>query len=164
MARQESEVPLEQRFVLIKGIVSMSICEKVYTNFTLRIDEKKVCCFMSFAYADLPKGKRFDLVFSKLKPEKHIDTSIEVAAITQKFGEEWEFIPHGWKTICILDFPDGIPELISTLPIVEEIGILLTRKNRYAFVTKRRSRQSKRAFPTAMNRGQDLQDKNGLRD
>ena len=76
MARQESEVPLEQRFVLIKGIVSMSICEKVYTNFTLRIDEKKVCCFMSFAYADLPKGKRFDLVFSKLKPEKHIDTSM----------------------------------------------------------------------------------------
>jgi len=29
-------------------------------------------------------------------------------------------VPHGWKTICLLDFPTGLPSLVERLPVIED--------------------------------------------
>jgi len=37
--------------------------------------------------------------------------------VTQQFGQAFDEVPHGWKTICLLDFPDDVPDLIQDLPV-----------------------------------------------
>ncbi len=37
-----------------------------------------------------------------------------------EFGQPFDLVPHGWKTICLLDFPTGLPSLVERLPVIED--------------------------------------------
>lgn len=75
--------------------------------------------FVGYAYADLPFTKRFDVVFPKDKPQDGVRCECRVIAATQQFSKPFTEIPHGWKTICMVHFPNGVPQLIQQLPIVD---------------------------------------------
>ncbi len=80
--------------------------------------ETAVCCFVGFAYADLPVGKTFDRVFSRADYRRVQDARCTITGVTQQFGRVFDEVPHGWKTICLLNFPKGVPDLIRTLPLI----------------------------------------------
>jgi hypothetical protein len=46
-----------------------------------------------------------------------------ILAANQQFLTPERDIPGGWKTICLIDFPSGVPEVIEQLPEVEEWGV-----------------------------------------
>lgn len=46
-------------------------------------------------------------------------TECRLLGVTQEFGARWTEIPAGWRTVCVLRFPRGVPELIEGLPIID---------------------------------------------
>jgi hypothetical protein len=99
-------------------------------------------CFVSYSYADLPLPKEFDTLFRFNRDETivrreeeidiifqpyHLSTAtfarIRIVAVTQQFAEVWQEVPDGWKTVCVIDFPDGAPALIDALPTVDAWGV-----------------------------------------
>lgn len=75
--------------------------------------------FVSFAYADLPFAKRFDVLFPKDRPQDGVRCECRIVAATQEFSQPFSGIPHGWKTICLVHFPHGIPPIVNRLPVVD---------------------------------------------
>jgi hypothetical protein len=49
---------------------------------------------------------------------KH-NTPYMFRAATQQFLKPFDELPHGWKTICFLESPEGVPNLIANLPMAE---------------------------------------------
>jgi hypothetical protein len=119
---RESKIPIEQRFLTIQGKVNPESCEKVIKDFSSKMSPTKLCCFVSYAYETLPLGKTFDISFSYSEPDKYVETILEISLITQQFSEEWDSIPQGWKTVCIFNFPKGVPKLFLDLPTADGWG------------------------------------------
>jgi hypothetical protein len=43
-----------------------------------------------------------------------------ILAVTQQFAKPFDIIPHFCATICLIEFPLGIPALIDNLPSVDQ--------------------------------------------
>jgi len=43
----------------------------------------------------------------------------KVIAVTQQFAKPLSEIPDGWKTVCQIQFPKGLPDLVKRLPAVD---------------------------------------------
>lgn len=74
---------------------------------------------VSFAYADIPVGKQFDSALPAGQPSRAISTVAVLLAILH----EWVALPvpstaRGHRSICIIDFPNGMPRLIRDIPLV----------------------------------------------
>jgi len=73
----------------------------------------------SFGYADIPLGKAFGAVFRKSNPAEGAMTRCVLRAVIN----EWipiamDGIPKEHRSICLFEFPQGIPGLIRRLPAV----------------------------------------------
>lgn len=73
----------------------------------------------SFGYADIPLGKCFSAVCAKADISRGAATQCVLRAVIN----EWmpiamDGIPHGHRSVCLFDFPQGVPELIARLPEV----------------------------------------------
>jgi hypothetical protein len=79
-----------------------------------------VYCAASFAYAQVPVGKRFDRVFPAGQPHAGIQSpAIIVAVIHEWLPLPMPYIEAGHRSICLVGFPLGIPPVIEHLPEVE---------------------------------------------
>jgi hypothetical protein len=74
---------------------------------------------VSYAYADLPLGQRFDAVAQSDTLQGAEATTARILAVTQQFGVALDVVPKGWKTICVIDFPAGVPACVAQLPVLD---------------------------------------------
>jgi hypothetical protein len=118
----EDSVPIEDRRLVVEGVASTNTLERVRAGLPTMWPRTARCLLLSYSYADLPVGKTFEFVFPDRLPREFEETLAIVQAVTQQFGESFDSIPHGWKTICVVDFPQGVPRLIERLPAVEAWG------------------------------------------
>ncbi|MCK6472320.1 MAG: hypothetical protein L6R28_11290 [Planctomycetes bacterium] len=118
--KSESEIPIEQRYLWFEGKASSSSLELVQTGLPPSRNADTEILFAGFAYMDLPLTRPFDIVFPKGSPQAGIRCPCKIIAATQQFGKPLDLIPDGWKTICIVHFMEGIPELIKQLPVVDD--------------------------------------------
>jgi hypothetical protein len=116
----EDKVPLDQRRLWLEGFVRTA--ERVARGLPDRWPETARCVFVSYAYADVPVGKLFEVAFPAQRPHEAERTKAVIHAVTQEFGQSLTYIPSGWKTICVIDFPAGVPRLVERLPVVEGWG------------------------------------------
>ena len=73
----------------------------------------------SSGYADIPLGKGFGVVFSKSDPGQGERTqSVLRGVINEWMPIAMDGIPRGHRSVCLFDFPEGIPELFAQLPEV----------------------------------------------
>lgn len=68
-------------------------------------------------YADIPEHTTWDIVFDRRAPGYH-----ERTIATLRFGIIWQrlvsrSLADGWHQVAVIDFPDGMPQLIESLPI-----------------------------------------------
>jgi len=114
----EDRTPLEQRYLWFEGKVSkkVKLTESGLRDYDLPNAE---ILFVGYAYTDLPLGKKFQVAFPKGNPEAGILCESEIIAVTQQFDEPLKVVPHGWKTICLVQFPYGVPDMISNLPAMD---------------------------------------------
>jgi hypothetical protein len=117
--RSETDTPVDQRFLWIEGSVS----PKSMALIKAGLPEARPCdtaiVFVGFAYADLPVPKQFDVIFPRRNPQDGIHCQSRIIAVTQQFAKPFQEIPHGWKTVCMIQFVGGIPETIRKLPEVD---------------------------------------------
>ncbi|MCC9603382.1 hypothetical protein LOC67_22765 [Stieleria sp. JC731] len=70
-----------------------------------------------FAYADIPADTKWNVAFDPVN-----DLPIESTIAVLQFGVFWRRIAapsleHGHHQIAVIDFPDGLPSVITSLPI-----------------------------------------------
>lgn len=115
----DEEVPsLTDRYLIVEGRVAASRFPHLRGALPEVWSKTTVCCFLAYANADYPLGSVFDHIWSRADPHRTSRTPCHVVAVTQEFAKPFAEIPRGWKTICLLDFPAGIPDLIQSLPAV----------------------------------------------
>lgn len=119
MTATEESVPLAQRYLVIEGHVSAQSLPLVISGLGAGPSPRGRILFVSFAYADVPLGKTFNSIFPEGRPEEAKLTVARIEAVTQQFGKPFDEIPHGWKTVCLIEFPHGIPGMIAALPTVD---------------------------------------------
>lgn len=116
--RQESDVPLGERVLAIEGRASPTVLLHVQGALPKERPANCEVLLISFAYADIPIGRMFDIAFPTGAPKSVTRTRCTIVAVTQQYAKPFGEVPHGWKTICLVDFPEGIPDVIASLPIV----------------------------------------------
>ena len=115
--RAEAIVPLAERVLLLEGALSEEAFFQVKRG--LPPDAKaEECFFSSYAFADLPLPKTFDVVFDYADPVKGEIVPIRIVAVTQQFAKPFDEVPHGWKTICWLGATARQSALLQSLPKV----------------------------------------------
>jgi hypothetical protein len=119
MREFEDKTPLEQRYLWFEGKVDPKSLALVRAGLPERIPSQAVILFVGFSYADIPLGKCFEIIFPKGRAEAGIRNRSCISAVTQQWGKPFDVIPNGWKTICVVEFPDGVPQMIEDLPTVE---------------------------------------------
>jgi hypothetical protein len=117
--RSESDTPIEERFLCLEGFVSAKAMAQVSAGLPATKPENAEAFFVQFSYADLPIGKEFQVAFLKNKPEVFVNCLSKVTAVTQQFGKPFTEVPHGWKTICYIQLPTELPELLKQLPTID---------------------------------------------
>jgi hypothetical protein len=119
MAESESDTPIEQRYLWFDGKLSPKALKAIRAGLPGDIPPRSVILFVGFSYASLPIGKCFDVVFPKERPALGVKCRSRIHAVTQQMAEPFDHVPHGWKTICVVEFPDGVPSLIDSLPSID---------------------------------------------
>jgi hypothetical protein len=104
---KEEDVPVRGRVLPVEGIAAPSALRKVQTGLPDELADNERAVFASFAYADIPLGKTYECLFWQDAPEQVERATTIVVAATQQFGKPFDGLPHGWKTIAVLRFPDG---------------------------------------------------------
>jgi hypothetical protein len=117
--QSEADTPIEERWLWLEGKVSPTAMERIQPGLPTTPPPNTEILFVGFAYADLPFSKRFDVVFPRGRPQDGVRCQCKVIAATQQFSKPFPEIPHGWKTICVVHFIGGIPELVQRLPVVD---------------------------------------------
>jgi hypothetical protein len=75
--------------------------------------------FVDYAYADLPIGKTFQRIFPIDDVESGVACESKIIAATQGSGKSIDRLPYAAKTICLVEFPRGVPEIIKDLLTVD---------------------------------------------
>ena len=117
--RSEADTPVDQRYLLLEGRPSSSSMEWIKLGLPSMRPSNSEVVFVSFAYADLPFTKQFDVVFPRNRPKDGVRCGCRVVAATQQFSKPFSVVPHGWKTVCLIEFLGGVPELVQRLPVVD---------------------------------------------
>ena len=110
--------PLEEQFLWIHGKISQSSLALVKAGLPADKPENAEILFVGYSFDDIPLGKSFGAIFPRENPNQGIYYESKVFAVTQQMGIATEVIPRGWKTICIFEFPSGIPDIIKNLPVI----------------------------------------------
>ena len=118
----EKRVPLEDRVLVADGQLADHVLEKLRSGLPATWPVTTRCLLLRYAYADLPLGKRFDVVFPRSAPEQVVRAPSVIVAVTQQFGKPFDSIPHGWNTVTLVDFPSGVPPLIDRMPRVDQFA------------------------------------------
>ncbi len=137
-------VPLRERVLMLQGRLTPSFSrkgrnphfgEKMRRALPVEWPPTSRICFVSYAYSSLPLNKEFDTMFPVIAKEQVFDydrqdctsfrphhlagaiaVTSRILAVTQQFLTPESEIPDGWQTICLIDFPSGVPEMIEKLP------------------------------------------------
>lgn len=120
MTLDEAHVPVGDRVLLIEGIAAPSALSKVRGGLPNELGENDRAVFAAFAYADIPLGKTYECWFweDELERVEHATTIVQAA--TQEMGKPFDSLPHGWRTIAVLRFPQGVPPIVAELPTVTQ--------------------------------------------
>ena len=116
--RPESDVALRERVLVAEGRASPATLVRIAAALPQERSTNCEVLFFSFAYADIPIGRTFSVAFPANAPQLATRTSCQILAVTQQFAKPFDEIPHGWKTICLVKFAEGIPDVIGSLPFV----------------------------------------------
>jgi hypothetical protein len=117
--QSEADTPINERYLWLEGRVSLSSLKIIKSGLPSTRPPDADVFFVGFAYADIPFTKRFDVVFPRGRPQDSVRCVCRIIAATQQFGKPFPEIPLGWKTICLIQFTGGMPQLVRQLPVVD---------------------------------------------
>ncbi|MET0634394.1 MAG: hypothetical protein ABWZ25_00120 [Chitinophagaceae bacterium] len=106
--------------IRVEGLVASHILSLFENIFKPRqLSETDVIVFVSYAEQDVPKGFVFTSAQdSRTNVSNHVE--VQLVTISQQFSEEWDEIPTGWNTVCLLrGKTKNDIALLSEMPILD---------------------------------------------
>ncbi|MFN4198075.1 MAG: hypothetical protein ACK4FS_03510 [Flavobacterium sp.] len=64
---------------------------------------------------DIPEGVELDVIFPKSNPIAFIKTKAVLKWFSVNANIKTDYLPTGYSGICLIDFPEGKPELLKNL-------------------------------------------------
>jgi hypothetical protein len=143
--RQEAFVPLADRYLMVASRLSPQSVERLdlvtvpeaVRRCGERLGEKAAGTVWRYlqrprhpeaihlvviaAYADLPLGKEYDILF-RLRPPHDPEPTRAVLCHVVNWGLPWHEVSHGHHQICVFEFPEGVPSLIQDLHVETDDG------------------------------------------
>lgn len=104
---------------MLEGWVSPDTLAKIRSGLPAEWPASSRALWASFAYADIPLGREYGIVFPRERPQDGIPCRCRIIAATQQFGRPFEIILRGWKSVCLVDFPEGPCGLLERLPTLD---------------------------------------------
>ena len=111
----EDRTEEDERFLMLEGLVVPR--SEPYPGLRVSLGPTGRLCMVGFAYADLPLPATFDVVLDRDDPGVRRDVPAIVVAVTQQYCIPFDVVPRGWRTLCAIDFPLGVPDLVEALPV-----------------------------------------------
>jgi len=115
----EASESLQSRYLVIAGIVSSNTLSSIQAGLPAQWPSNCHPCFVWYSYEDIPVGTKFDFVFLRTNPASFVNATTKIVAVTQQYAKPLDFIPHGWKTICLIEFPIDALSLIEKLSEID---------------------------------------------
>lgn len=118
----ETSIPVDERFLFVSSRVSSEGISR-FPGVQSFLGDNKLFCFIGLVYADIPLPKSYEVVFNFLNPYQYIVTPIIVtfARLTIAKDVDWNELSHFMWMAVVLEFPEGIPELITNLHEADHI-------------------------------------------
>ena len=139
--RTIAETPKHERYLMVAERISpaawTTLCQSVRDYLANNPDRNRSTCsdadmlrfidtplkqtshpfVVLFAYADVPANTKWNVAFDPSN-----DSPIEITNAALCFGVFWKRIAiptlsHGHHQVAVIDFPDGLPAVIASLPI-----------------------------------------------
>src|SRR4029078_5029332 len=111
--------PIHEQYLVLEGRLSESSLSLVRKGLPGAWGGTSIPLFFSCANADLSLGKELTRLFPYHRPADAIEMSAKVIAVTQQFAKPYHEIPHGWNTVTLFEFAQGIPDAIKSLRQVD---------------------------------------------
>lgn len=86
----------------------------VFSKYNKKIETVLFC---DYAESDIPIDHVFNMI-TNVNNEPVFEGRMILNSVTQSYFVPFDQIPCGHKTICKFEFPEGIPECIESLPII----------------------------------------------
>ncbi len=106
----------ERRSLAIQGRLMRSAFVSVRAGLPRELETRDVPLFASFAGTDFHVGREFDALLPAGAEAGAVFERAILVGVTQQYAKSWDHAPRGWKTVCVLRFPGGIPPLVDSLP------------------------------------------------
>lgn len=115
LMRSEEDTPVVERVLCVQSRADEGVIRTCGAVIPPAADNE-VLLFLSYTYADVPLGRRYDCCFRRADETDVSWVTVTVVAATQQFLIGHDELPHGWKTLALLRFEPEIPTMIRDLP------------------------------------------------
>ena len=115
----EANGTLQNQYLIIAGKVSPGTINSIRAGLPAQWPPNCRPCFVWYSYEDIPVGTTFDVVFERNNPAFSVNAKSKIVAVTQQYAKPLDFIPQGWKTICLIEFSDDARPLLERLSIID---------------------------------------------
>ena len=145
-------VPLRHRYLFLEGRIDLKLVKRIANRIPCLNPETSRYFYVDYAFDSLPIPTEFNTMFSVYLPEciypPYLDTGndddyvapdclsfrehhlatvsktriVVLSVITMPYCWPDQYLASGWKSICLIDFPLGVPEMIDDLEYIETWG------------------------------------------
>jgi len=115
----EAKEFLQNQYLVIAGVVSPNTLSSIQKGLPVNWPFSCQPCFVWYSFEEIPIGAKFSFMFERSNPACFVNATSEIIAVTQQYAKPLDFIPHGWKTICLIDFSVGARPLVEKLSTIE---------------------------------------------
>ena len=104
--------------------------ELLLTNFPCEIDlskgklpipkETEIFIFGTSGYCDVPIETPFDIIYPNrnILDYVFVKSTLKYVSVSPRY--EIDYLPNGYSGLCLLEFPEGIPDMLNKLGMSRE--------------------------------------------
>jgi hypothetical protein len=105
----------------IAGVVSAARLQAVAAGLAPGTPQaNELCLLTAFAGANHPVGQEFDVLVDASRRVVLAQARAILVGVTQQFGRPMDEAPAGWRCICVVRFPAGIPDAARAIQFADQ--------------------------------------------
>jgi len=103
----------------ILGRASATVLKKLQSHAHIAIKENAILLFVSYTFNEFKTGSLFDIFIEESNQSWNHDYKIKLDKVYDEFGSSFDFVPEGYKTLCLFECKPHIPAAIRKLPALK---------------------------------------------
>jgi hypothetical protein len=109
----------KNRKLHILGKVSSSVVKKLHELHDLAIRPNELLLFVGYNFYEYSINDLFDIAISGEDQKWRFEYKIKLKKVFDEYGRTHSIIPEGYKTICLFECKQKMPDVIKKLPTLK---------------------------------------------